>query len=178
VMTKKEVEAVRARAKAKNNGPWVTDWVPMALKTVFKRAMTFAPKTDDLAKALHYDTLAERADQDLVKDADIQVVHPDDPDNEPPESKTEQMAAKGKEEEKVIDAEFETEPSDEENKSPVDMKAVEIVAKIQHELTEREIGESLFFKWMGQLGMDKNKDLILNAPADLEKLLAKCQSFK
>jgi recombination protein RecT len=38
-MSKAEVEKVRDRSKAKNNGPWVTDWNEMAKKTVLRRTI-------------------------------------------------------------------------------------------------------------------------------------------
>lgn len=42
-MTREEVEAVRARSKSKDNGPWVTDWEEMAKKTVLKRLTKTLP---------------------------------------------------------------------------------------------------------------------------------------
>ena len=35
VMTTKEVEAIRARSRSGNSGPWVTDWAEMAKRTPF-----------------------------------------------------------------------------------------------------------------------------------------------
>ena len=32
-----EIELIRSRGRAKDNGPWVTDWNEMAKKTVFRR---------------------------------------------------------------------------------------------------------------------------------------------
>lgn len=43
VMTLDEVEAVRKRSKAANNGPWVTDYEAMAKKTVIRRAFPYLP---------------------------------------------------------------------------------------------------------------------------------------
>lgn len=43
VMSLAEVEAVRARSKAGNNGPWVTDYEAMAKKTVIRRAFPYLP---------------------------------------------------------------------------------------------------------------------------------------
>jgi recombination protein RecT len=37
VMTKEEVDAIRGRSRAKNGGPWVTDYDEMAKKTVLRR---------------------------------------------------------------------------------------------------------------------------------------------
>lgn len=43
VMTFQEVEAIRKRSKAANNGPWVTDYEAMAKKTVIRRAFPCLP---------------------------------------------------------------------------------------------------------------------------------------
>lgn len=43
VMTAQEVEAVRKRSKAADNGPWVTDYEAMAKKTVVRRAFPYLP---------------------------------------------------------------------------------------------------------------------------------------
>jgi recombination protein RecT len=43
VMTAQEVEAIRKRSKAANNGPWVTDYEAMAKKTVIRRAFPYLP---------------------------------------------------------------------------------------------------------------------------------------
>lgn len=43
VMTAQEVEAVRKRSNAANNGPWVTDYEAMAKKTVIRRAFPYLP---------------------------------------------------------------------------------------------------------------------------------------
>lgn len=45
VMSRAEVDAIRARSRAANNGPWVTDWIQMALKTVTRRLCKTLPLT-------------------------------------------------------------------------------------------------------------------------------------
>ena len=50
VMTRDEIEGVRSRSKAKNSGPWETDWNEMAKKTVFRRLskwITLSPEYRD-----------------------------------------------------------------------------------------------------------------------------------
>jgi recombination protein RecT len=42
-MTTDEIEAVRKRSKAANNGPWVTDWNEMGKKTALKRLCKVLP---------------------------------------------------------------------------------------------------------------------------------------
>jgi recombination protein RecT len=55
VMTKAEVELIRKRSKAGNNGPWVTDWNEMAKKTVFRRASKWIPMSAEIRDALDRD---------------------------------------------------------------------------------------------------------------------------
>lgn len=55
VMSKDEVDAVRERSRAKNNGPWVTDYEEMAKKTVFKRLSKWLPVTPELQEAIEKD---------------------------------------------------------------------------------------------------------------------------
>lgn len=64
-MTIDEIEAIRARSKAKNAGPWVTDWGEMARKTVIRRMSKRLPMGDAAS-------MVERIDElyDLGKDDD------------------------------------------------------------------------------------------------------------
>lgn len=55
IMSKAEVDAVRKRSRAANNGPWVTDYNEMAKKTVFKRLSKWLPVTPELQDAIAQD---------------------------------------------------------------------------------------------------------------------------
>lgn len=55
VMTKKDVEAIRARSRASGSGPWVTDWNEMAKKTVFRRLSKWLPLSPEYRDALDAD---------------------------------------------------------------------------------------------------------------------------
>lgn len=59
VMTKHQVDAVRARSKAANNGPWVTDYAPQARKTVLKRIAAWLPLKPSARQAIDNDTQRE-----------------------------------------------------------------------------------------------------------------------
>jgi recombination protein RecT len=51
VMTKGEIESIRKRSRAGQDGPWVTDWNEMAKKTVFRRLskwLTLSPEQRDV----------------------------------------------------------------------------------------------------------------------------------
>ena len=54
-MSKPDVDAVRKRSRASNNGPWVTDYSEMAKKTVFKRLSKWLPVTPELQEAIAKD---------------------------------------------------------------------------------------------------------------------------
>ena len=59
VLTRAQTDATRERSRAGSNGPWVTDYDAMAMKTAVKRAMRTAPLTVDLADAIEADDYNE-----------------------------------------------------------------------------------------------------------------------
>jgi recombination protein RecT len=59
VMTLAEIESVRARSRARDAGPWVTDWAEMAKKTVFRRLCKWLPLTPAAEDALATEDRAE-----------------------------------------------------------------------------------------------------------------------
>jgi len=75
VMPRSEVDAHRARSRAKDSGPWVTDYDAMALKTVLRKIAKYLPKSSDiLARALDLDDKADRGeDQDFELPPNAQV---------------------------------------------------------------------------------------------------------
>lgn len=54
-MWKYEVDAIRARSRAKDSGPWVTDYEAMAWKTAIRRLCKYLPRTVELAHAVAMD---------------------------------------------------------------------------------------------------------------------------
>lgn len=71
VMSKPEIDAIRARSKASGSGPWVTDYDQMALKTVLKRLLKRAPMSIEFADAVKAETAAamgEEADNSDILD--------------------------------------------------------------------------------------------------------------
>lgn len=65
VMTRGEVDAIRQRSKASSRGPWVTDYTPMALKTVLRRLCKLLPASVELQRAVSLDELADVGKQHL-----------------------------------------------------------------------------------------------------------------
>lgn len=64
IMSKDEVEAIRARSKGKDNGPWKTDWNEMARKTVIRRISKYLPKSTDRDDERVFNAI-ERDDDDF-----------------------------------------------------------------------------------------------------------------
>lgn len=55
VLTKEEVDRIRARSKAKDNGPWVTDYDEMAKKTACRRASKWVVLSPEQRDAVEHD---------------------------------------------------------------------------------------------------------------------------
>jgi recombination protein RecT len=79
VMTKAEVESIRGRSRSGSKGPWQTDYVAMALKTVIRRLAKTLPMSTNANRAIHVDEQADRGEQrievpaEIVKDAVVQI---------------------------------------------------------------------------------------------------------
>lgn len=63
VMGFEEIEAIRKRSKAGNNGPWQTDYDEMAKKTVLKRLLKRAPGKIEIAAAVENDNKAAMGEE-------------------------------------------------------------------------------------------------------------------
>ena len=59
VMTRSQVDAVRAKAKAKNAAAWTESYPEMARKTVVRRAMKYLPLTPEVIEAVARDDESE-----------------------------------------------------------------------------------------------------------------------
>lgn len=74
VMSKTEVDKVRERSKARDNGPWKTDYDEMAKKTVFKRLTKWLPVTPDLEAAVEHDNKEyEKPERDFGAERESRV---------------------------------------------------------------------------------------------------------
>jgi recombination protein RecT len=63
VLTRAQVEARRARSRASQVGPWVTDYEPMALKTAVRALAPWMPQSAEFAHAVSLDEAADRGGQ-------------------------------------------------------------------------------------------------------------------
>lgn len=68
-----EIDKIRARSKSANNGPWVTDYLEMAKKTVVRRAAKYLPlSSEKWTKALEEDE-SDYVDGQIVEDIHANV---------------------------------------------------------------------------------------------------------
>lgn len=66
VMSRAQIDAVKARSRSGTSGPWVTDYEEMAKKTVARRCLKWAPLSSErYAKALDYDN-SDTVDGEVV----------------------------------------------------------------------------------------------------------------
>lgn len=78
VMSKAQVEAVRAQSKAGKSGPWVSHWEEMAKKTVIRRLFKYLPVSVEIQRAVTLDEAAEAGlpqGNEYVFDGDFEVVN-------------------------------------------------------------------------------------------------------
>jgi recombination protein RecT len=60
VMYKHQIDAIKARSKASQYGPWVTDYNEMARKSVVRRLCKYLPMSVDLAAAVEHESAQEK----------------------------------------------------------------------------------------------------------------------
>ena len=89
VMTVEEVEAIRQRSRAGNNGPWKTDWSEMAKKTVVRRLSKMLPLSPEAQDNISKDDTQFELPEPSVEVESEEV-------KEKPTSRTEQLKAKAK----------------------------------------------------------------------------------
>jgi recombination protein RecT len=81
VMTKAQVDKIRARSKASEKGPWSTDYDEMARKTVLRRLLKRAPMSIEYAQATGQDgEVRVSVDADAI---DVPPPSTDDTDPDP-----------------------------------------------------------------------------------------------
>ena len=96
VMTKADIEKIRARSKAKDGGPWQSDYEEMARKSVLRRLCKTLPASEKLHEAVALDELASAGVAqelnviDLPED-DAPALPPGPPDGGKPPSRLDQV---------------------------------------------------------------------------------------
>jgi recombination protein RecT len=78
VMSKAEIDCIRARSKAKDSGPWVSDYGEMARKTAVRRLIKYLPLSVELARAIEIDNRIESGEDmhDMI-DVNIEDLPPE-----------------------------------------------------------------------------------------------------
>jgi recombination protein RecT len=80
VMSRTDIEKIRQRSRAKDDGPWRTDYDAMARKTCVRQLFKLLPKSTELAQALAAD---ESVRTDMSADMlDVTAAYPDAVDGE------------------------------------------------------------------------------------------------
>ena len=64
VLAPEDIERIRQRSRAKDDGPWKTDYDPMAKKTCIRQLFKMLPKSAELARAIAHDETV-RTDRSL-----------------------------------------------------------------------------------------------------------------
>ena len=155
IMTLAEINAIRGRSKAKDSGPWVTDFEEMAKKTVIKRGLKLVPLSVELAEAIEADNRVEY-DLDLSPEPSAPpIVLP----REKEEKKSEKRERKEEMKKETIPPAPETTPPPSDRITPEEVAAVKhkwslVAAKLTPE-TQKE--GALFLK--NRFGFEKFEDV-------------------
>ncbi len=79
VMWRTQVETIRKRSMAANNGPWVTDYDEMARKTAVRRLVKYLPLSAEVARAVTLDDMAEAGIPQDLEFIDVTAEVDDEP---------------------------------------------------------------------------------------------------
>jgi recombination protein RecT len=64
-MWKHEIDEIRKRSKSANNGPWVTDYEAMAIKTTIRQLFKFLPVSTEILTAVKLDDELDAGEQNM-----------------------------------------------------------------------------------------------------------------
>lgn len=131
VMSKAEVEKRRARSRAKNSGPWTSDYEAMALKTVIRAMQPYLPLTSEVATAIEVD---ERVTATFDPDAGEMLQIREEPYEDVPELVAETPDEPGAQDAGPVEA-----TSADDTGSASESESVEVVG----ELLEVDINDEL-----------------------------------
>ena len=147
VLTAPEVEGIRGRSKAKESGPWVTDYLEMAKKTAVKRLVKMLPMSIELADAITHEDQVEYGDLKDVTPEPLrrpQAKSPESPvqSQQAPASQSESAPAPGQNDAGA------TEPDDGlGDGTPPAVNVVSVTSKDGMSKKKNDKGETVEKKW-------------------------------
>lgn len=158
VMSVNAIEKIRQRSRAKNNGPWVTDYEEMCRKTVARRHSKVLPMSTDLDDLLRRDDdlyQFNEAKEEAKASARPTLVQSLDQLAALPEPTPEPKASKAKDEPKEADASAAT-ASENQDEASTDQSDADVADDASLTLLERAHtialqGKSKFVAWHGKL---------------------------
>lgn len=116
VISKADVEAVRSRSKSKDGGPWKSDYLEMAKKTVFRRHSKWLPLSPETRDAVEGDDEGDGFNAGVVLDGIAAVPDEAPPENEPPDTLADRVKAAAGHKEPAQEAAATSEPQPESTK--------------------------------------------------------------
>ena len=160
VMNKQEIDAIRKRSKASNNGPWVTDWNEMAKKTVFRRHSKWLPVSAEFRDAVDKDydvpiDIMRSAEVVGKPDVDLPtaIPEPDEPEKkDKPEAKTSGAPKIEKPGETKANTTKKT-----KSDPKTDDEYFSLLEKCQK--LKKVVGEETYYEVIGSLGFTKSNEM-------------------
>jgi len=74
VLSRAQLEAHRSRSRAKDSGPWKTDYAAMCCKTAIRAMWKYMPKSPEIARLVAIDEAAERQTPTAVENLDPETL--------------------------------------------------------------------------------------------------------
>ncbi len=93
VMSRAQIDAIRARSRAADDGPWVTDFAEMARKTPMRNLCKYLPSSPELATAVSLDELADKGIPQNIDFVDVSA-EPSEPTPDGPPKTLDDLAGK------------------------------------------------------------------------------------
>jgi recombination protein RecT len=145
IMPREVIEAHRQRSQAKDNGPWITDYEPMAIKTVVRALCKFIPKSPEINSALMMERMAEAGESQnnsQIIEGEWEPGPLDDSPEaeempEPPKSKTESVKAR------LREAEHPPQPEPAPDATAPEVTYDELATQIKEAETDDELNDAL-----------------------------------
>jgi phage RecT family recombinase len=138
VLTQKQINAVRARSKAGDFGPWKTDYAAMAIKSAVRRCTKLCPASIELVRALELDDRYDAGEpQELATDINLLTDGEETP-APPPPTATQRVAERLKAQkppEPAIDVQPD-EPPDDEGDSKIADFTTKLAADFERRLLD------------------------------------------